>query len=141
VTFNCSYSNVVTVQLADYNPAWYERTPGVVFAIDANGQAINASNPAKAGQQATLFANGLGPVTNQPETGDPGPSSPQAATTTTPTVSIGGQNAALVSTVLTPGEPGHYSVTIRVPNGITGSSPVTITIGGQTNLPSNLPVQ
>jgi uncharacterized protein (TIGR03437 family) len=70
VTVNCSYSNVVTVALADYAPAWFERTAGVVFAVDANGQAITATNPAKAGQSVTLIANGLGPVTNQPDSGD-----------------------------------------------------------------------
>ena len=35
VALNCSYSNVVTVPLADYAPAWFERTAGVVFAVDA----------------------------------------------------------------------------------------------------------
>jgi uncharacterized protein (TIGR03437 family) len=142
VTFNCSYSNVVTVPLADYNPAWFERSAGVVFAFDAtNGQSITASNPAKAGQKVTLIVNGLGPVNNQPDTGDPGPSSPQAATTTQPTVTIGGQNAPVSASVLSPGLPAQYSVTVTVPNGVTGSSPATITIGAQTSKPSNLPVQ
>ena len=141
VALNCSYSNVVTVPLADVAPAWFERSAGVVFALDADGKAISATNPAKAGQQVTLVANGLGPVGNQPESGDPGPSSPQAATTTLPTVSIGGQNAPVVSSVLTPDVAGQYSVTVMVPSGVTGSSPATVTIGGQTSKPSNLPVQ
>ena len=138
---NCSYSNVVTVPLADYAPAWFERTAGVVFAVDANGQAITSTNPAKTGQSVTLIANGLGPVTNQPDSGDPGPSSPKAQTTTSPTVTIGGQTAMVSSSVLTPGVAGQYSVTVAVPDGVSGSSPAVVSIGGQTSKASNLPVQ
>jgi uncharacterized protein (TIGR03437 family) len=141
VTLNCSYSNVVTVPIADVAPAWFERSAGVLFAFDTDGNAITATNPAKSGQQVTLAANGLGPVNNQPESGDPGPSSPQAATTTMPTVTIGGQPATVSSSVLTPGLAGQYSVTVTVPAGVSGSSPTTVNIGGQTSKPSNLPVQ
>jgi uncharacterized protein (TIGR03437 family) len=40
VTFYCSYGNVVTVSLADYAPALYERA-GLAAAVDANGQFIS----------------------------------------------------------------------------------------------------
>jgi uncharacterized protein (TIGR03437 family) len=142
VTLNCSYSNVVTVPIADYNPAWFERTAGVVFAFNADsGQAITSTNPAKPGDHVTLIGNGFGPVNNTPDSGDPGPSSPEAATTTKPTVTIGGKSADVSSSVLTPGVAGQYSVTVTVPAGITGSSATTISIGGQTSKASNLPVQ
>jgi uncharacterized protein (TIGR03437 family) len=141
VTLNCSYSNVVTVPLAGYAPALFERSAGIVLATDSSGQAINASNPAKGGQDITLIANGLGPVSNTPDSGDPGPSSPQAATTTKPSVNIGGQDATVSSSVLTPGVAGQYSIIVTVPSGVSGTSPVTVSIGGQTSKPSNLPVQ
>jgi uncharacterized protein (TIGR03437 family) len=141
VTLVCSTSNVVTVSLADYAPAWFERSAGVVFAFDANGNAVTAASPAKSGTQVTLIANGLGPVSNQPASGDPGPTSQQAATTTKPVVMIGGQAATVISSVLTPGVPGQYSVTVTVPSGVSGSSPATIAIGGVTSKASNLPLQ
>jgi uncharacterized protein (TIGR03437 family) len=141
LTTVCSNSNVVTVSLADYAPAWYERTAGVVFAVDASGNAITSTNPAKSGTQVTLFANALGPVSNQPASGDPGPTSQQAATTTKPTVMIGTQAATVISSALTPGVAGQYSVTVTVPSGVSGSTPATITIGAVTSKASNLPVQ
>ena len=140
VTFNCSYSNVVTVSLADYAPALFERGGGVAAAIDANGQSITSTNPAKVGQNVTLLVNGLGPVSNQPASGSPGPSSPQAETTTKPVVTIGGSPATVVSSGLTPGVAGQYSVVVTVPAGATGSAAVTVSIGGETSKPSNLPI-
>jgi uncharacterized protein (TIGR03437 family) len=103
----------------------------VVFGIDANAQATTAANPAKSGQQITLIANGLGPVTNQPGSGDPGPASPRAQTATLPTVMIGDQAASMSSSYLTPGVGGQYSVVLTVPAGVSGSTPVVLAIGGQ----------
>jgi uncharacterized protein (TIGR03437 family) len=140
VTFYCSYGKVVTVSLADYAPALYERAGGLVAAVDANGQFISATNTAKAGQNITLLVNGLGPVTNLPASGDPGKSSPASETTTKPVVTIGGAAATVVSSGLTPGVAGQYSVVVTVPAGAGGSAPVTISIGGETSKPSNLPI-
>ena len=141
VTLNCAYGNVVTVPLAAYAPSLYERGGGVVAALDETGRAISASNPANAGQNVTLLVNGLGPVSNQPASGNPGSTSPLSETTTMPEVSIGGSQATVVSSGLTPGVAGQYSVVVTVPAGATGSSPVTISIGGETSKPSNLPIQ
>jgi uncharacterized protein (TIGR03437 family) len=142
VTINCSYGNVVSVPLADYAPAWLEVVQGSVWGVDANSQTLSTSNPAQHGQAVTFFANGLGPETNQPASGDPGPSNPASRTTTAPTVTIGDQAATVVSSGLDPGVAGRYQVTVTVPPGLSaGTYPVSITIGGQTSRSSNLAVE
>jgi uncharacterized protein (TIGR03437 family) len=81
-----------------------------------------------------LFANGLGPVTNQPATGDPAPSNPLAQTITTPIVTIGGQQAMVTVSALMPGTAALYAIDIVVPPSLTpGTYPITVSIGGQTS--------
>ena len=91
------FGNVVTVPLAAYAPAFYVGA-GTIAAQDAiTGAQILASNPAHSGEILSLYANGLGPVTNAPASGAPAPGGPNLASTTTqPVVTIGGQQAQVV---------------------------------------------
>jgi uncharacterized protein (TIGR03437 family) len=142
VTIDFSYGNVVTLQLANYSPGFFEIGGGNVAALDAGNHVIGSSNPAKQGQTVQLYLNGLGPVNNQPASGDPAPSSPLATCTTTPSVSIGGKTATPSFCGLAPGFPGLYQVNAAVPTGLTaGSQPITVSIGGQTSKTSNIVVQ
>jgi minor extracellular serine protease Vpr len=142
VSVNYSRSNVVTASLSDYSPAFFEGTPGVVAALDATSRLITAANPARGGQTVELFANGLGPVTNQPASGDPAPSSVLAETKTLPTITIGGQTAAVAFSGLAPGFPGLYQVNVVVPPGLSpGVQPIDIAIGGRTSKASGIAVQ
>jgi uncharacterized protein (TIGR03437 family) len=142
VTLNeYEFGNVVTASLSDYAPAFYH---AVADALDTNNQLITSSNPAKRGQIIQLFANGLGPVSNQPASGDPAPGGPNLALTKSqPVVTIGGQTAPVAFSGLSPGPPGLYQVNVTVPSNITpGSSvPIAISIGGQTSKASTIPVQ
>ena len=74
------------------------------------------SRPARRGETITIFATGLGPVSNRPATGQPGPGGPLALTSTTPLVSIGGQPATVSFSGLAPGFVGLYQVNVSVPN-------------------------
>ena len=142
VTIDQSYGNVVAVPLSNYSPAFFEIGTGVVAALDGNYQVVGASNPVSRGQVVQLYANGLGPVTNQPASGSPASASPLSTTTTTPTVSVGGQPANVIFSGLAPGFPGLYQVNAIVPSNIgTGSQPITVSIGGQTSKASGLQVQ
>jgi uncharacterized protein (TIGR03437 family) len=142
VTIDFSYGNVVTLQLSDYSPAFFEIGGGNVAALDSNNQAIGTSNPAQQGKTVQLYLNGLGPVNNQPASGDPAPSSPLATCISTPTVTIGGQTAASSFCGLAPGFPGLYQINATVPTGLTpGSQPITVSIGGQTSKASGIVVQ
>ncbi len=132
------FSNVITVPLADYSPAFLN---AAADAIDASGKTISATNPAKQGQNIQLIVSGLGPVTNNP--GDGNPAGSNAATLQQPQVVIGGQNAAVSASQLRPGSAGNYLVTVTVPTGLTPgpSVPIAISIAGVGSKPAVIPVQ
>ena len=103
---------------------------------------ITLANPARRGTVISLYANGLGPVNNQPESGEPAGALQLATTKTAPVVTIGGQSAAVSFSGLTPGLPGLYQINVAVPAGTpTGNQPVTLTIGGQAAKASGIAVQ
>ena len=139
---NYLFGNVVTVPLAQYTPSFFVGN-GTIAALDATTYAyILSSNPAHAGEILALFANGLGPVTNQPASGAPAPGGANLASTTTqPVVMIGGQQAQVGFSGLAPGFPGLYQINVTVPSGLTGNQQVTVSIGGQTSPAVVLPVQ
>jgi uncharacterized protein (TIGR03437 family) len=134
--------NVVTVPLAQYTPSFFAGN-GNIAALDAITYAyIQPGSPAHAGELLSLYANGLGPVTNQPASGAPAPGGPNLASTTTkPVVTIGGQQAQLGFWGLAPGYPGLYQLNVTVPAGLTGNQQVTVSIGGQTSPTVLLAVQ
>jgi uncharacterized protein (TIGR03437 family) len=129
-----SNGNVVTVPLADYAPSFFETSPGVVAALDANNRIVSTLNQAVRGQPVQLFANGLGPVTNQPASGEPARVSPLSETRTLPVVAIGGLNADVSWSGLAPTLAGLYQVNVTVPPGLAaGTHQITVTIGGKTS--------
>jgi uncharacterized protein (TIGR03437 family) len=131
------YSNVVTVPIATYNPAFIQTCGGgTACALDYPGyHLISTSNPAKRGQVIQLFANSLGPVTNPPGDGVAATASPLSQTPTTPIVMIGGAQANVSFSGLAPGYPALYQVNVTVPqNAQTGNAvPISIQIGGATS--------
>lgn len=142
VAIDYSYGNVVTVPLANYAPAFFEISTGVVAALDAANQLISASHPAQRGTTIQLYANGLGPVANQPPSGEPAPLSPLCETTTQPVVTIGGRDLPAAWSGLTPTLPGLYQVNVALPSNLaTGTLPIAIRIGGKTSPSSGLTVQ
>ena len=128
-----SFGNVVTTAMADAVPEFFvDSSTGVVAARDAGGNQIFTTKPATRGQIVSLFLNGLGPVTNQPATGDVA-GVPLSETKSTPVVNIGGQNAPVQFSGLAPGFPGLYQINVTVPSGLSaGNQPITVTMGGKT---------
>lgn len=142
VTIDFSNGNVVNLPLSDYAPAFFEINGGMAAALDSNNKVIGVNHPAQRGQVVQLYANGLGPVSNQPATGDPAPASPFAKTTTTPIVTIGGQSASVSFSGLAPGFAGLYQINATVPANIaTGAQSITVAIGGKTSKAANIVVQ
>jgi uncharacterized protein (TIGR03437 family) len=143
VTIDYSVGNVITVPVANYSPAFFETVPSTtVAALDENYHLVSSTNPVVRGHYVQLYVNGLGPVSNQPASGDPAPSSPLAQTPALPQVTIGGQNAQVQFSGLAPGWVGLYQVNALVPTGISaGNQQITISIGGKTSKTSGLPVQ
>jgi minor extracellular serine protease Vpr len=141
VTIDYSNGNVVSLALSDYAPAIF-KVGDVAAALDQSNAVVTASNPVARGQVVQLFANGLGPVTNQPASGEPAPASPLSRTTTLPVVTIGGQTASVQFSGLTPGYAGLYQINAIVPQGLAaGNQPVAVSIGGRSSSPVNLPVK
>jgi uncharacterized protein (TIGR03437 family) len=130
-----------SLPLVPYAPAIFNSN-GAAAALDAGFHVISNSNPAKQGQVISLYCNGLGPVTNQPASGDPAQGPPNLSNTAaTPTVMIGGQNAPVLFSGLAPGYSGLYQINVTVPNVGSGVKPVTVAIGGATSQPVNMAVQ
>jgi uncharacterized protein (TIGR03437 family) len=136
------FSNVLTVPLNNYTPAFFMYNSGSVFiadAIDLNcgpSYIVTTACPAAAGDLVELYVNGLGPTLNQPASGSPASSDPNnlAKTTTQPTVMIGSQSATVGFSGLAPGFVGLYQVNITIPSGLSsGNQPITIQIGGKTS--------
>src|SRR5581483_3127124 len=139
--YGSAYGNVVAVPLSDYAPGFFESS-NQVAALDAASKAISSANAAKRGQAIELYANGLGPVNNQPASGDPAVVSPLATCTSTPAVTIGDQAAAVDFCGLAPTFAGLYQVNVRVPASLApGTYPITLSIGGQTSKSSKIVVQ
>lgn len=138
--FGLAFGNVVTVPLSNYSSAFFEGS-GQVAALDSKANVISTSNPAARGQTIEIFANGLGPVTNQPASGDPAPSSPLAQCSSVVTVTIGTVQTTPTFCGLAPGFSGLYQLNVTVPASLTaGSYPIIVTAGGQTSKASNIAV-
>jgi uncharacterized protein (TIGR03437 family) len=146
-TIDYSTSNVVTIPITTYAPGFFETdiVNHVVAARDANYQTINSSNPAKRGATIQLYANGLGPVTNQPASGEPALGPPNLSETTTPAiVTIGGRQLTaqdIPFSGLAPTAVGLYQLNVTIPADMaTGTQTVTVTIGGTTSKASNIEI-
>jgi uncharacterized protein (TIGR03437 family) len=139
-------SNVLTIPLVTYAPQLFQNS-GMVAAIDAttyaaNSTPISASNPAHAGDLVELFGNGLGPVNNQPKSGEAAGSSPLPRTQSTVTATIGGQPATVSYSGLAPGYPALYQINVSVPSGLAaGNQPVVVSVGGQSSKSATIPIK
>jgi uncharacterized protein (TIGR03437 family) len=139
-----SNSNVITVPVAAYAPAFFEYPigSGATLAFDGNYKLISPSNPAKQGSTIAFYASGLGPVVNGPPSGDPASTTVFSKTTGTVTAIVGGQPATVTFAGLAPGFAGVYQVNVTVPPGIgAGIKTVTISIAGQTSKTETIVVQ
>jgi uncharacterized protein (TIGR03437 family) len=133
VYINYTYSPVYSVNLATYAPGFFAYQSNGQFyasAQDSTLTTVTATHPVSRGTTVVLYLNGLGPVHNQPADGWPAPDA-TSTTTTTPTITIGGQPATVSFSGLAPTFADLYQVNATVPTGIgTGAQPVTCSIGG-----------
>src|SRR5688572_33434760 len=91
-------SALYTLNLSRAAPGLYEYSEaqsGRVFvaAQDERFQLVGTVNPVQRGSFLILYANGLGPVTNRPPTGEFSSESPRSTTINIPSVTIGGRPA------------------------------------------------
>lgn len=138
---------VFTAPVADYSPAIYSFTDprtgsAIASALDGEFAPIDSQNPARRGQVIQVYANGLGPVDNQPETGEAASVELLSRTLASPIVTIAGRRAEVRFSGLTPGTAGLNQINLVVPpDAPAGLQPLVVTIGGVASRPVNIPVQ
>ena len=132
----------ITVLLKPYAPALFTTNAGGTgqastliagtTSLAAPIGAFPGSRPAKVGEYISIYATGLGDVSNRPSLGYPSPGSLLATTLATPTVTIGGAPATVSFSGLAPGYVGLYQINVQVPVGApTGPAiPLIVTIAG-----------
>jgi len=147
VTVSGISSEAYDVPLSNSAPGGFQyQEPGTnriyAAALDTQYRLIGTDNPARRGEVVLLFANGAGPVDNQPPTGEPSPSEPFATVKNPIEVTIGGRPANVAFAGLAPGLVGVHQINVVVPEDtLTGIQPVVITSEGISSRPFNLPVQ
>jgi minor extracellular serine protease Vpr len=144
VMVNYTYGAEYTLALAEYSPGIFviDSTTQAAAALDQSNNVVSTSNPVAPGSVVQLFLNGLGPVSNTPADGAAAPSSPLAKTPTTPTITIGGQNATVQFSGLAPNYVSLYQVNFVVPQGTpSGLQAITCSIGGVTSKTAYLSVK
>ena len=119
----------VRLQRADANPGIFQNgSDGNI--THADGSSVSNLAPANAGEEVVLYATGLGAVDQTVFTGLPSPSAPAAKTLIQPIVRVGGIQATVDFSGLTPGLIGVYQVNFVVPSGLSGRVPVVLDVGG-----------
>jgi uncharacterized protein (TIGR03437 family) len=92
---------------------------------------VDANSPAHAGDYLQIYATGLGPVSNQPQTGAAASGSVLSYAITYPAATIGGVPALVSFAGLAPGFVGLYQVNVQVPQGVAAGDavPVVVSMG------------
>ena len=97
-------------------------------ALDGARSLAVPGTPARPGEFLVIYASGLGPVTNRPESGAVSPSAPLAATMNPVTATLGGVDLQVQFAGLTPGFAGLYQVNAPVPVGVAEGDAVALTL-------------
>lgn len=143
VTVGTTASAPIQLTVAELQPGIYTvNTSGSGAGIVTEaltGQLNSATNPAKAGDYLVIYGTGLGAVQGPngqagPADGAVAPSSPLFRTISTVTATIGGVNAQVSFSGLTPTFAGLYQVNVQMPAGVTPGSavPVVLTVTDST---------
>ena len=100
----------------------------------ADGSIVGASNPASRAEALVLYLTGLGPVSNTPASGEAASLTTLSNTLVQPKVTIGGFDAPVIFSGLTPGFIGLYQVNVTVPAAVaSGTVDLTVQANGVTS--------
>jgi len=96
------------------------------------GVVKDATSPAAIGDFLSIYCTGLGAVTPPVLDGQPAGANPPSSTNNTVTVTVGGVNAPVSFSGLSPGYAGLYQINIQVPPGVPpGNQQVIVSVAGQ----------
>lgn len=147
VSIGNSSSAVYRLNLQDASPGFFEAPDPqtgqlAIAALDSDYRLITQANALPRGSIAVLYANGLGPVTNQPATGEAASAQTLSETTTRPQVTVGGRPAEVLFSGLTPGVVGLYQLNVRIPaDAGAGVQPVVVSVNGVSSPASGLAIR
>lgn len=130
-------SQAITVNVANVAPGIF-LIPGTIQGVivhAADFSLVNSGSPARTGEFLAILCTGLGQVQVAVKSGDvsPGltPGDTLARTVFVPTVSLGGVNATVSFSGLTPGLVGLYQINVVVPAGLQpGNLSLQVMTGG-----------
>jgi uncharacterized protein (TIGR03437 family) len=124
--------------------------PGVFLLDGVNGVIVHGltgaivgpSSPAAKGEVVVIYSTGLGPLDSSPGTGNPASSTVLSRTVSPVTVTIGGANANVAFSGLTPSLIGVYQINATVPAGApSGSDDLVVTTIGAVSRTVKISVQ
>lgn len=120
----------VDVLVTAPQPGIFEWNSEALLVRAASNTLVTPQAPLRAGENVYFYATGLGPVDNNPGTGNAAPRSPLANTRTPPVVTLDGAPCDVQFAGLAPDFAGIYQVNIRVPASVrSGLRDFTIAIG------------
>ena len=147
VASGTSYSTPQPVTVASAAPGVFVQgatSQGLVFKVDSSGAQTlaDASHPVQAGDAVVIYCTGLGQVSPSVPTGAAAPLSPLSYTVNPVTLTIGGLQANVLFSGLTPQFVGLYQINAVVPSGISPGNqvPVVVAIAQQTSQPVTVAV-
>jgi uncharacterized protein (TIGR03437 family) len=134
-------STAFNVTLATYAPAFLTQSgdgTGPARVLTAASALVTSGLPGKPGDTLTAVATGLGPTNPPTPTGPATAANPLA---TTPTLTVGGVTAKVLSAGAIVGLAGAVQINFTVPPGVQGTLPLVVSIGGASSSTSaTLPV-
>ena len=138
VTVNSVTSAPQTIAIAAADPGIFSLgapQSGQGAIVNLAGLVVDANSPAHVGDYLQIYATGLGPVSNTPQTGAVAGSTPLSYLIGKAAVTIGGVAAPVGFTGLTPGFVGLYQLNVQVPPGVAAGDgvPVIVSIGATTS--------
>jgi len=108
----------------------WDGTQGVVV-YNLNFTLVTFSAPLEAGEFAFVYAEGIGPVSNQPPTGSAAPEAPLAMAQAGVQVNIAGMPTLVPFAGLAPDFAGLYQINFQVPPGLpSGSVSLVVNVAG-----------
>jgi len=146
VSIDDTSSALYNVPLNDYSPALFEFSDPasgrlLAAALDEQFRLVTTANPVARRRAVQLYANGLGPVTSTPSTGEPSPVQPLASSRVTPEVTVGGRPARVLFSGLAPGFVGLYQINVEIPEDApVGVQPLVVTVEGVSSKTASLPI-
>jgi uncharacterized protein (TIGR03437 family) len=130
------------VVIAQASPGIFTTDGKQAIAVDLNNRILAPGNAAKTGDAIVIYCTGLGDV-NPPVTAGQAASLTTLSSTVAPvSVTIGGVDAQVVFSGLTPSATGLYQVNTVIPEGVAAgdSVPVVLTAAGQVSASATIAV-